>query len=53
MSFNDPVADFLTRIRNGQMVKKTSISMPSSIMKEAMAKVLHAEGYINEYKIGD
>lgn len=51
MSFNDPVADFLTRIRNGQMIKKTSISMPSSIMKEAMAKVFHAEGYINEYKI--
>ena len=51
MSFNDPVADFLTRVRNGQMVKKTSILMPSSIMKEAMAKVLHAEGYINEYKV--
>jgi small subunit ribosomal protein S8 len=49
MSMTDPVADMLTRIRNAQMVLKTSIRMPSSKLKLAIAKVLHDEGYIDGY----
>lgn len=46
MSMQDPVADMLTRIRNGQMAEKTAVEMPSSGLKEAIAKVLQEEGYI-------
>jgi small subunit ribosomal protein S8 len=45
----DPVADMLTRIRNGQSAGKKSVSMPSSKLKVAIAKVLKEEGYIAEY----
>ena len=40
MSISDPIADMLTRIRNGQMVDKTEVTMPSSKLKVAIAKVL-------------
>lgn len=46
MSMTDPIADMLTRIRNGQKARKVSISMPASSAKEAVAKVLKDEGYI-------
>jgi len=46
MSMTDPIADFLTRIRNGQTSGKTQISVPSSKVKLAIAKVLQEEGYI-------
>lgn len=46
MSISDPIADMLTRIRNGQMVDKTEVTMPSSKLKVAIAKVLEDEGYI-------
>lgn len=46
MSMQDPIADMLTRIRNGQMAGKTSVSMPSSKLKVAIANVLADEGYI-------
>lgn len=49
MSMTDPVADLLTRIRNAQMVGKTSVSMPSSKLKMAIAKVLHDEGYVDGF----
>ena len=49
MSMSDPVADMLTRIRNGQMVEKASIKMPSSKIKVAIAQVLHDEGYIDGF----
>jgi small subunit ribosomal protein S8 len=42
----DPIADMLTRIRNGQMASKTSVSMPASKLKLAIANVLADEGYI-------
>jgi len=42
----DPIADMLTRIRNGQGARKVSVSMPASKAKEAVAKVLQDEGYI-------
>jgi len=53
MSMTDPVADMLTRIRNAQMVSKTSVSMPSSKLKLAIAKVLFAEGYIENYSVSE
>ena len=51
MSMSDPIADMLTRIRNAQMVEKVGVSMPSSKVKVAIAKVLKDEGYIEEFKI--
>jgi len=49
MSMTDPIADMLTRIRNGQKARKASVSMPASRAKEAVAKVLKDEGYITSY----
>lgn len=46
MSMNDPIADMLTRIRNGQRAQKKSVTMPSSKLKLSIAKVLQDEGYI-------
>ncbi|MCR6652638.1 MAG: 30S ribosomal protein S8 [Cellvibrionaceae bacterium] len=46
MSMQDPLADMLTRIRNAQMVGKTSVVMPSSNLKKSVAQVLKDEGYI-------
>lgn len=51
MSMTDPIADMLTRIRNGQMAEKLGVSMPSSKLKEAIAKVLLDEGYIENFAI--
>ena len=51
MSMTDPVADMLTRIRNAQMAEKISVSMPSSKLKVAIAKVLKDEGYIDDFAI--
>jgi small subunit ribosomal protein S8 len=45
----DPIADMLTRIRNGQGARKVSVSMPASTAKTAVAKVLQDEGYIVGY----
>jgi small subunit ribosomal protein S8 len=50
---SDPIADMLTRIRNAQMAEKTSVSMPSSKLKVAIAKVLVDEGYVEGYKVAD
>ncbi len=47
MSMTDPIADMLTRIRNGLMVDKKSVKMPSSKLKVAIANVLLDEGYIS------
>lgn len=51
MSMSDPIADMLTRIRNGQQAQKVSVTMPSSKVKIAIAKVLKDEGYIDEYSV--
>ncbi|PYD04603.1 30S ribosomal protein S8 [Pseudomonas syringae pv. maculicola] len=51
MSMQDPLADMLTRIRNAQMAEKPVVSMPSSTLKVAVAKVLKDEGYIAGYQI--
>lgn len=49
MSMTDPIADFLTRIRNGQSSGKTEINAPTSKVKIAIAKVLKDEGYIEDF----
>ena len=51
MSMTDPIADMLTRIRNGQKARKLAVSMPASKQKEAIAKVLADEGYITAYAV--
>ena len=51
MSMTDPIADMLTRIRNGQKARKVSVSMPASKQKEAVAQVLADEGYITGYAV--
>ena len=51
MSMQDPIADMLTRIRNGQAANKVAISMPSSKLKVAIANVLADEGYIESVKV--
>ncbi|BAU49892.1 30S ribosomal protein S8 [Sulfurifustis variabilis] len=45
----DPIADMLTRIRNGQRAEKVSVRMPASRVKRAIAQVLKEEGYIEDY----
>ena len=51
MSMSDPIADMLTRIRNGQHVGMESVTMPASRRKEAIAKVLQDEGYIDGFNV--
>lgn len=51
MSMSDPIADMLTRIRNGQSVGKSSVSMPSSKFKMSVAELMKAEGYIVDYSV--
>lgn len=47
MSMTDPVADFLTRIRNGIRARKSSVDCPSSKLKIRIAEILRSEGYID------
>jgi len=49
MSMTDPIADMLTRIRNGQSAGKINVNMPSSKLKVAIAQVLKKEGYITNF----
>lgn len=49
MSLQDPIADFLTRIRNAQSAKHVDVSMPHSNLKATICKVLEQEGYIDGY----
>lgn len=51
MSMQDPIADMLTRIRNGQAANKVAVKMPSSKLKVAIANVLKEEGYITDYAV--
>lgn len=51
MSMSDPVADMLTRIRNGQQAGKVQVSMPASSLKAAIAQVMKDEGYIADFKV--
>lgn len=51
MSMQDPIADMLTRIRNGQAATQVAVSMPSSKLKVAIAELLKAEGYIADFAV--
>ncbi len=51
MSMTDPIADMLTRIRNAQTAGKTSVAMPASKLKSAIAQVLKDEGYIETFAL--
>ena len=51
MSMSDPIADMLTRVRNGQAAGKAAVTMPASKQKEAVAQVLADEGYITGYAV--
>ncbi|WP_420934041.1 30S ribosomal protein S8 [Alteromonas sp. A081] len=49
MSMQDPIADMFTRIRNGQMAQKVSVTMPSSKVRVSICEVLKSEGYITDF----
>lgn len=51
MTISDPIADMLTRIRNATMVRHDSVSIPSSKLKLAIAKILKEEGFVADYEI--
>ena len=51
MSMSDPIADMLTRIRNGNIAKHDTVDVPSSKMKKAIADILTNEGYIKGYEM--
>ncbi len=52
MSMQDPISDFLTRIRNGQSADMAEVIMPSSKLKVELARVLKEEGYISDFSVG-
>ena len=49
----DPIADMLTRIRNGIQARHPRVDMPSSKLKVELARILKEEGYISNFKVGD
>jgi small subunit ribosomal protein S8 len=51
MSMNDPIADLLTRIRNGQAAGKAEVRAQSSRVKEAIVRVLKDEGYVSDFVV--
>ena len=51
MNMTDPIADMLTRIRNGIMARHTRVLIPSSNLKVAIAAILKEEGYIRDYDV--
>jgi small subunit ribosomal protein S8 len=53
MAVTDPIADFLTRIRNASKARKIKVEIPSSKMKAGLADILKKNGYIYDYKIDE
>ncbi len=51
MNVTDPIADMLTRIRNAGIARHQQVAMPSSRLREAIAKILEEEGFIQDYEI--
>jgi small subunit ribosomal protein S8 len=47
----DPISDLLTRIRNGQIAKHTTVAVPVSRMKAEIVKILKSEGYVQDYRV--
>ena len=50
MNITDPIADMLTRIRNANTAKKSSVDVPASNMKKAIAQILFEQGYIKSFE---
>lgn len=48
---NDPIADMLTRIRNATLARHTQVTMPSSKLKVAIAKILREEGFVQDFDV--
>ncbi len=53
MAVTDPIADYLTRIRNAQMANHSIVEIPASKVKKAMTEILYEQGYILKYKFED
>jgi len=53
VTMTDPIADMLTRLRNANTAFHDDVAMPSSKLKEALARILEREGYINGYEVAD
>jgi small subunit ribosomal protein S8 len=53
MSFTDPIADMLTRIRNGVMAGHSQVAIPSSKIKVEIAKILKEEGFVENFEVAD
>ena len=53
MTVSDPIADMLTRIRNGAMAGHSVVAMPSSKVKEEIARILQEEGYLEGFEVVD
>jgi small subunit ribosomal protein S8 len=53
MTMTDPIADYLTRIRNAQGARHASVEIPHSKFKVAISKILKEEGYINDFEVVD
>ena len=53
MSMTDPIADMLTRIRNANIVRHERVEVPASKFKEQVARILHEEGFIRNYRFLD
>ncbi|MDX9849052.1 MAG: 30S ribosomal protein S8 [Anaerolineaceae bacterium] len=51
MSVNDPIADMLTRIRNGLMIQQAAVAMPNSTVKVEIARILKEEGYVEDFEV--
>jgi small subunit ribosomal protein S8 len=51
MALSDPIADFLTRIRNAQMAKHRVVDIPHSRLKQSITEILYDQGYIHRYKV--
>jgi small subunit ribosomal protein S8 len=51
MSMTDPIADFLTRLRNGAKAQHQDVTLPASKLKQELARILKQEGYIEDYAV--
>lgn len=51
--YTDPIADYLTRVRNAMMAKHKVVEIPASNLKKAITKILHDKGYVLNYKFVD
>jgi small subunit ribosomal protein S8 len=51
MSMTDPIADFLTRVRNGLHADRDEVEMPASLFKAEVARILQEQGYIEDFSV--